>query len=51
VLVDAYGRANEHERRFAIAWWVHSRTGCNPQHCFNFIQNRGGKVGREMIHA
>ncbi|MGZ3172452.1 MAG: DNA topoisomerase IV subunit B [Croceibacterium sp.] len=41
----------EHEQRFAIAELVDQLMGRNPEHRFNFIQNRAGEVDREMIDA
>jgi len=41
----------EHEQRFAIAELVEQLMGRNPEHRFNFIQNRAGEVDREMIDA
>src|SRR6185312_11657214 len=39
----------EHEQRYAIAELVDQLMGRNPEHRFNFIQNRAGEVDREMI--
>jgi topoisomerase-4 subunit B len=41
----------EHEQRYAIAELVNQLMGRNPEHRFNFIQNRAGEVDREMIDA
>jgi topoisomerase-4 subunit B len=41
----------EHEQRFAIAELVDQLMGRNPEHRFNFIQNRAGEIDREMIDA
>ena len=41
----------EHEQRHAIAELVDQLMGRNPEHRFNFIQNRAGEVDREMIDA
>jgi topoisomerase-4 subunit B len=41
----------ENEQRFAIAELVDQLMGRNPEHRFNFIQNRAGEVDREMIDA
>ena len=41
----------EHEQRFAIAELVDQLMGRNPEHRFNFIQNRAGELDREMIDA
>jgi topoisomerase-4 subunit B len=41
----------EHEQRYAIAELVDQLMGRNPEHRFNFIQNRAGEVDREMIDA
>jgi topoisomerase-4 subunit B len=41
----------EHEQRFAVAELVDQLMGRNPEHRFNFIQNRAGEVDREMIDA
>ena len=40
-----------HEQRFAVAELVDQLMGRNPEHRFNFIQNRAGDVDREMIDA
>ena len=41
----------EHEQRFAVKELVDQLMGRNPEHRFNFIQNRAGEVDREMIDA
>src|SRR5690606_15657215 len=41
----------EHEQRHAIAELVDRLMGRNPEHRFNFIQNRAGEIDREMIDA
>jgi len=41
----------EHEQRFAVSELVEQLMGRNPEHRFNFIQNRAGEVDREMIDA
>jgi topoisomerase-4 subunit B len=41
----------EHEQRHAVAELVDQLMGRNPEHRFNFIQNRAGEVDREMIDA
>ena len=41
----------EHEQRHAIAELVDQLMGRNPEHRFNFIQNRAGELDREMIDA
>ncbi len=41
----------EHEQRFAVKELVEQLMGRNPEHRFNFIQNRAGEVDREMIDA
>jgi topoisomerase IV subunit B len=41
----------EHEQRFAVKELVDQLMGKNPEHRFNFIQNRAGEVDREMIDA
>jgi topoisomerase-4 subunit B len=40
-----------HEQRFAVSELVDQLMGRNPEHRFNFIQNRAGEVDREMIDA
>jgi len=41
----------QHEQRFAVSELVDQLMGRNPEHRFNFIQNRAGEVDREMIDA
>jgi topoisomerase-4 subunit B len=41
----------EHQQRHAIAELVDQLMGRNPEHRFNFIQNRAGELDREMIDA
>ena len=41
----------EHEQRHAVKELVDQLMGRNPEHRFNFIQNRAGEVDREMIDA
>jgi topoisomerase-4 subunit B len=41
----------EHEQRFAVKELVDQLMGRNPEHRFNFIQNRAGEIDREMIDA
>ncbi|WP_271077822.1 DNA topoisomerase IV subunit B [Aurantiacibacter sp. MUD61] len=41
----------QHEQRFAVKELVDQLMGRNPEHRFNFIQNRAGEVDREMIDA
>ena len=41
----------EHEQRYAVKELVEQLMGRNPEHRFNFIQNRAGEVDREMIDA
>ena len=41
----------EHEQRHAVKELVDQLMGRNPEHRFNFIQNRAGEVDREMIVA
>jgi topoisomerase-4 subunit B len=41
----------EPEQRHAIKELVDELMGRNPEHRFNFIQNRAGEVDREMIDA
>jgi topoisomerase-4 subunit B len=41
----------EHEQRFAIAELVNQLMGRNPEHRFNFIQNRAGELDRDLIDA
>ena len=39
------------EEKAAVADLVERLMGRNPEHRFNFIQNRAGEVDREMIDA
>ncbi|WP_340587690.1 DNA topoisomerase IV subunit B [Erythrobacter alti] len=39
------------EQRFAVKELVDQLMGRNPEHRFNFIQNRAGEIDREMIDA
>ncbi|WP_305096058.1 DNA topoisomerase IV subunit B [Croceibacterium aestuarii] len=41
----------EHEQRYAIAELVDQLMGRNPEHRFNFIQNRAGELDRDLIDA
>jgi topoisomerase-4 subunit B len=41
----------QHEARFAVKELVDQLMGRNPEHRFNFIQNRAGEVDRDMIDA
>lgn len=41
----------QHEQRYAIAELVDQLMGRNPEHRFNFIQNRAGEIDRELIDA
>jgi topoisomerase-4 subunit B len=41
----------EHEQRHAVKELVDQLMGRNPEHRFNFIQNRAGEIDREMIDA
>ncbi|MFC4255774.1 DNA topoisomerase IV subunit B [Altererythrobacter xixiisoli] len=41
----------EHEKRFAVKELVDQLMGRNPEHRFNFIQNRAGEVDRDLIDA
>jgi topoisomerase-4 subunit B len=41
----------EFEQRAAVKELVDQLMGRNPEHRFNFIQNRAGEVDREMIDA
>ncbi len=41
----------EHEQRYAVKELVEQLMGRNPEHRFNFIQNRAGEIDREMIDA
>ncbi|AKQ42267.1 DNA topoisomerase IV subunit B [Aurantiacibacter atlanticus] len=42
---------DQHEERFAVKELVDQLMGRNPEHRFNFIQNRAGEIDREMIDA
>ena len=42
---------DQHEQRFAVKELVDQLMGRNPEHRFNFIQNRAGEVDRELIDA
>ena len=41
----------QHEQRFAVKELVDQLMGRNPEHRFNFIQNRAGEVDRDLIDA
>ncbi len=41
----------EHEQRFAVKELVDQLMGRNPEHRFNFIQNRAGEMDRDLIDA
>ena len=41
----------EHEQRFAVKELVDQLMGRNPEHRFNFIQNRAGELDRDLIDA
>ncbi len=41
----------EHEQRFAVKELVDQLMGRNPEHRFNFIQNRAGEIDRDLIDA
>ena len=41
----------EHEQRHAVKELVDRLMGRNPEHRFNFIQNRAGELDRDMIDA
>ncbi|OYX66587.1 MAG: DNA topoisomerase IV subunit B [Sphingomonadales bacterium 32-64-17] len=41
----------QNEQRFAVKELVDQLMGRNPEHRFNFIQNRAGEIDREMIDA
>jgi topoisomerase-4 subunit B len=41
----------EHEQRHAVKELVDQLMGRNPEHRFNFIQNRAGEVDRDLIDA
>lgn len=41
----------QHEQRYAVKELVDQLMGRNPEHRFNFIQNRAGEVDRELIDA
>jgi topoisomerase-4 subunit B len=40
-----------HEQRFAVSELVDQLMGRNPEHRFNFIQNRAGEIDRDLIDA
>ena len=42
---------DQHEQRYAVKELVDQLMGRNPEHRFNFIQNRAGEIDREMIDA
>jgi len=41
----------QHEQRYAVKELVDQLMGRNPEHRFNFIQNRAGELDRDMIDA
>ncbi len=41
----------QHEQRYAVSELVDQLMGRNPEHRFNFIQNRANEIDREMIDA
>jgi len=41
----------EYEQRVAVKELVDRLMGRNPEHRFNFIQNRAGEIDRAMIDA
>lgn len=41
----------EHEQRFVVKELVDQLMGRNPEHRFNFIQNRAGELDRDLIDA
>ncbi|KLI63891.1 DNA topoisomerase IV subunit B [Aurantiacibacter marinus] len=41
----------QNEQRFAVKELVEQLMGRNPEHRFNFIQNRAGEIDRDMIDA
>ena len=41
----------QHEQRYAVKELVDQLMGRNPEHRFNFIQNRAGEVDRDLIDA
>jgi len=41
----------EHEQRFAVKKLVDQLMGRNPEHRFNFIQNRASELDRDLIDA
>jgi len=41
----------QNEQRFAVKELVDQLMGRNPEHRFNFIQNRAGEIDRDMIDA
>jgi topoisomerase-4 subunit B len=40
-----------HEQRYAVSELVDQLMGRNPEHRFNFIQNRAGDIDRDLIDA
>ena len=42
---------DQHEQRFAVKELVDQLMGRNPEHRFNFIQNRAGELDRDLIDA
>ncbi|MEL1250260.1 DNA topoisomerase IV subunit B [Aurantiacibacter gilvus] len=40
-----------HEQRYAVKELVDQLMGRNPEHRFNFIQNRAGEIDRDLIDA
>ncbi len=42
---------DQHEQRFAVKELVDQLMGRNPEHRFNFIQNRAGEIDRDLIDA
>ncbi len=42
---------SEHEQRYAVKELVDQLMGRNPEHRFNFIQNRAGELDRDLIDA
>jgi topoisomerase-4 subunit B len=41
----------QHEQRYAVKELVDQLMGRNPEHRFNFIQNRAGELDRDLIDA
>jgi topoisomerase-4 subunit B len=41
----------QHEQRHAVKELVDQLMGRNPEHRFNFIQNRAGELDRDLIDA